>query len=62
MSYSWLAGRRAAVALGATLLLRFLRRQRADAAPAPAAARLAPVDPELERVVEQEFKKAREGA
>lgn len=51
-----------AVAVGATVLLRFLRRQRAGATATPSAPRLAPVDPELERVVEQEFKRARERA
>jgi len=51
-----------AVAVGASLLMRFLRRQRTGATPASGTPRLAPVDPELERIVEQEFKRAKERA
>ncbi len=41
---------------GALLVLTFLRRQRAAAPPAPPA--LAPVDPELERLIEEELRRA----
>jgi cytochrome c-type biogenesis protein CcmH len=47
------------VLAGGALLLVFFRRQAAKAAPPPNPPRLAPVDPELERLVEEEFERAK---
>jgi len=47
------------VAAGGALLLIFFRRQAAKAVPAAATPRLAPVDPELERLVDEEFERAK---
>lgn len=49
----------AGVLAGGALLLVFFRRQAARSAPSAAAPRLAPVDPELERLVDEEFEHAR---
>jgi cytochrome c-type biogenesis protein CcmH/NrfF len=50
----------AGVIAGGALLFVFFRRQAAKAGSAPMAPRLAPVDPELERQVDEEFRRARE--
>jgi cytochrome c-type biogenesis protein CcmH len=50
----------ASVLAGGALLLVFFRRQARSSAPAAAAPRLAPVDPDLERQVDEEFLRAKE--
>jgi cytochrome c-type biogenesis protein CcmH/NrfF len=50
------------VVAGGALLVVFFRRQAAKAAPPVVAPRLAPVDPEIERLVDEEFRRARDGA
>jgi hypothetical protein len=50
------------VIAGGALLFFFLRRQAARSEPERPSPRLAPVDPELERQVDEEFRRARERA
>ncbi len=52
----------AGVLVGGILLFVFFRRQAARAAAAGSEARGAPLDPDLERRVEEEFRRAKEGA